>query len=147
MDNTTLDLSGFALAALRVAASVSLMLAARYIPRAISAVDHFLDIKETDQQKAMLTDDVNTAIGVIETKLDQRAMLVAHVNISNPLILSEAQAVIAAAPQAAAAMGVTVDAVARRIVGGVDTLSRTAQGATPATPTIIAVPLAAAPVS
>lgn len=128
---TVLDLSSLATLAIKIGATATLALATRYLPRAMSAVDRLLDIQETAQQKATLNDAIQIGVGAIETKLDQKAMQVAHVNISNPNILAEAQAVLATAPTAAAAMGMTADGIAKAIVGGVDTLSRTAPVTTP----------------
>lgn len=125
MDNTLLDLSGVTSVAVNVLGTVVLAVAARYLPLAMAAIDRHLDIKETAQQGELLNSVIKVGIGAIETKLDQKAMQVAHINIGNPAVLAEAQAVIATVPQAAAAMGMTPDTIAKAIVAGVDTLSRT----------------------
>jgi len=45
----------------------------------------------------------------------------AHIDIANPAVRAEAANAINAVPNAAAALGMTVDGVARMIVGAVDT--------------------------
>lgn len=110
-----------------------------YLPKAIAAFVARTGIILTDQQRDTIIGAVKTAAGVLETKLDQGALQVAHINISNPAVLAQAQAAIAAAPKAAAALDMTVDGVARMIVGAVDTAPRavvpvivpTTTGATP----------------
>jgi hypothetical protein len=94
---------------------------ATYLPRAIVAFEKHTNIQLTDQQRDVLLGAVQTAKGIIETKLDQGVMQVAHVTITNEAVLAEARAAIAAVPDAAAKLGVTEDGVARMIVGAVET--------------------------
>lgn len=131
MDANVLDLSGIFTGAIEIAGTALLAVATRYSPRLIGALDRFLNIQETAQQQTILNGYIQTAVGTIETKLDQKAMQVAHVNIGNATILAEAQNVLAKAPAVAAALGVSASSIAESIVGGVDTLSRTPTPASP----------------
>lgn len=97
-----------------------------YVPKAIDAFTKRTGVIVTEQQRATVLGAVQTAAGVLETKLDQGALSVAHINVSNPSVLAQASAAIAAVPQAAAALGMTTDGVARMIVGAVDTAPRAA---------------------
>lgn len=76
------------------------------------------------QHREAFIGGVKTAAGVIETAIDQGLMNVAHVEISNPQILAQAQAVVVALPDAAMALGMTINGTARMIIGAVDTGSR-----------------------
>jgi hypothetical protein len=82
-------------------------------------------IQFTVQQQATMLQGVLAAKGTVETRMDQKIMSVSEVHINNPEIRDLAKEVIANAPTAAAALGVTPDSVARSIVGMVDTSSRT----------------------
>jgi hypothetical protein len=92
-----------------------------YIPRAIAAFEARTGIQLTDQQRAIVLGSVQTAVGAIETKLDQKVLSVAHVTVDNSVVREQAAAAIAAVPDAAAALGMTVDGVSRMIVGKTDT--------------------------
>jgi hypothetical protein len=116
-----LDLSPIVQPILAVIGTVIASLLAIYIPRAIAVLQARTKIQLTDQQRATVLDAVRTAAGMIETRLDQGAMRVAHVDIANPAIRAEAAAAIDAVPMAAAALDMTVDGVARMIVGAIDT--------------------------
>ena len=116
-----LDLSPIVQPILAVIGTVIASLLAIYIPRAIAVLQARTKIQLTDQQRATVLDAVRTAAGMIETRLDQGAMRVAHVDVANPTIRAEAAAAIDAVPLAAAALNMTVDGVARMIVGAVDT--------------------------
>ncbi len=118
---TTLDLTPIVQPILAVAGAVLTGLAAIYVPKALTAFQSRTGIMLTDQQRAVILGFVQTSAGAIETRLDQGILTKAHVSVSNPAVLAEAQSILAAAPVASAALGMTVDGVAKMIVGKVDT--------------------------
>jgi hypothetical protein len=118
---STLDLSVIVQPILAVTGAVIASLLAIYVPKALAAFQARTNIQLTDQQRATVLGAVRTAAGVIETSLDQGVLRVAHVDIANPTVRAEAAAAINAVPVAAAALNMTVDGVARMIVGAVDT--------------------------
>lgn len=120
----TADFSTLLSWANEVGATVLLALSARYTPTIITYVDRWLNIKETDQQVEAVNASIATAIGSIETKIDQGIMRVGHVNTGNSAILSETADVLAHVSEQARALGMTDSVIAKAIVGGVDTLSR-----------------------
>ena len=107
-----------------------------YVPKCLAAFEARTGIMLSEQQRQVVLGAVQTAAGVIETRLDQGAMQLAHIDVGNPAVLAEAHALLSAVPEAGRAMGLTPDAVARMIVGRIDTASRM-----PAAP--VAVPVAA----
>lgn len=117
----TLDLSAIVQPLLAVIGTVISGLLAIYVPRGLAAFQARTGIQLTDQQRAVVLGAVGTAAGVVETKLDQGMMRASHVEIANPVVRAEAVAAINAVPVAAAALNLTVDGVARMIVGAVDT--------------------------
>jgi hypothetical protein len=118
---TTLDLSAIVQPILAVIGTVIASLLAIYVSRAIAVLQARTNIQLTDQQRAAVLGAVRTAAGMIETRLDQGVMRVAHVDVANPAIRAEAAAAINAVPKAAAALNLSVDGVARMIVGAIDT--------------------------
>lgn len=120
---STLDLTPIVQPILAALGLVITGLLGVYVPKAISAFEKRTGIMLTDQQRATMLGAVQTAAGVLETDLDKGALKVAHISVSNPAVLAQASAAIAAVPVAAAALGVTPDSVARMIVGAVDTAS------------------------
>src|ERR1019366_10043242 len=92
-----------------------------WVPKAIAAFSARTGIILTAQQKDTVRGAVQTAAGMIETKLDQGALNHARVNVGDDAVRAEAAAAISAVPVAAAALGMTVDGVSRMIVGAVDT--------------------------
>ncbi len=127
----SLDLSPIVQPILAVIGAVIAGLLAIYLPRALAVLQARTKIQLTDQQRATILGAVRTAAGMIETRLDQGAMNVAHVDIANPAIRAEAAAAINAAPHAAAALNMTVDGVARMIVGAIDTAAHGTATAAP----------------
>jgi hypothetical protein len=117
----SLDLTPILQPILEVVALVIAGLIAKELPRAIDAFVARTGIQLTDQQRAVVLGSIQTAAGAIETKLDQGALQVGHVNINNDVVMEQARAAIAAVPTAAAALGITEQGVARMIVGAVDT--------------------------
>ena len=116
-----IDLTPIAQPILAIAGTVLTGLAAIYVPKAIAAFQARTGIELTDQQRATVIGAVNTAAGMLETKLDQGVIQVAHVNVGNAAVQAEAQAAINAVPQAMAALQMTPDSVARMIVGATNT--------------------------
>ena len=92
-----------------------------YVPKALAALEARTRIQLTDQQRATVLAAVRTAAGMIETTLDQGAMRTAQVDVANAAVRAEAANAINAVPLAAAALNVSVDGMARMIVGAVDT--------------------------
>jgi hypothetical protein len=116
-----IDLSTIVQPLLAVIGAVISGLLAIYVPRALAAFQERTGIQLTDQQRATVLGAVRTAAGVIETNLDKGVMRVDHVEVANPIVRAEAVAAINAVPVAAAALNMTVDGVARMIVGAADT--------------------------
>jgi hypothetical protein len=127
----TIDLSAIVQPLLAVIGTVISGLLAIYVPRGLAAFQARTGIELTDQQRAVVLGAVRTAAGVVETKLDQGVMRAGHVEVANPMVRAEAVAAINAVPVAAAALNMTVDGVARMIVGAVDTASHGAPSQTP----------------
>jgi hypothetical protein len=89
--------------------------------KAVTAFEARTGIQLTDQQRAIVLGSIQTAVGKVETKLDQKILSVGQVTVDNPTVKAEAASAIAAVPDAAAALGMTVDGVARMIVGHTST--------------------------
>ena len=122
---TTIDLQPVLQPVLDVAGLLIMGGLAHYGPRAIKAFETYTGIQLSDQQQAKLMAAVNTAAGVIETRIDQQALSVAHVTVANDAVANEAKAIMLALPELAADLGLTEDGVAKMIVAKVDTGSRT----------------------
>lgn len=116
-----LDLTPIVQPILAVIGAVIAGLLAIYVPRALTLLQARTKIELTDQQRATVLGAVQTAAGMIETRLDQGVLQVARIDIANPTVRAEAAAAISAVPLAAAALTMTVDGVARMIVGAIDT--------------------------
>jgi hypothetical protein len=125
-----IDLSAIVQPILAITGAVISGLLAIYVPRGLATFQARTGIELTDQQRAVVLGAVRTAAGVLETRLDQGVIRVSHVEIANPVVRTEAIAAINAVPNAAAALNLTVEGVARMIVGAVDTA---AHGAAPQT--------------
>lgn len=108
-----------------------------YVPKALAAFMARTSVALTDQQRSAVIGAVATAAGVLETKLDQGALQVAHIDVGSAAVQAEAQAAINAVPMAMAALQMTPAGVARMIVGAVNTKPAVAA------PVVAAVPLAA----
>lgn len=119
-----LSLSTLVTPAFQVVVAVTTALIARYVPQGIAAFEARTGIMLTDQQTAAAQALISTSAGVLETKLDQGLLSVAHININNPAVLAEAQSIMLDAAPVASALGLTVDGVAKSIVAAVDTGSR-----------------------
>lgn len=118
---SAVDLTPIVQPILAVAGAIVTGLAAIYVPKALTAFQARTGIMLTDQQRATILGFVQTSAGTLETQLDKGALSAAHIDISNPVVRSEAQSILSGAPVAAAALGMTVDGVAKMIVGKVDT--------------------------
>jgi hypothetical protein len=92
-----------------------------YVPRAITALDKWIGLQLTAQQQAAVMQAATTAAGILQTKLDQGVVRIAHIDVNDPAVVNEAQAALARVPQAAAALDKTVPSMAATIVGLVDT--------------------------
>jgi hypothetical protein len=133
----TIDLTPIVTPILAVVGSVLAGVLAIYIPIGIAAFQKRTGIQLTAQQQATMLGAVQTGAGIIETKLDQGVLNVAHVEVTNPAIVAQAQAAIAAVPIAAASLGMTEAGVARMIVGKVDTLAHAAPMVALTAPTLV----------
>lgn len=89
--------------------------------KGLSAFSAWTGVALTEQQRSQVLGAVQTAAGVVETKLDQGSLAHGEVHVGSIEIREQAAAAIAAVPQAAAALGMTEEGVARMIVGQVDT--------------------------
>lgn len=125
-NSTLLDVTTVLQPVLEMIALVIAGLITRYVPRALDAMEKRTGIQLTDQQRAKVLGAVQTAAGIVETDIDRKAMSLAQVHVDDPVIRAQAAAVIAAVPQAAAALGVTEAGVARMIVGAANTGPRAA---------------------
>src|ERR1700722_16485587 len=83
---TLVDLSAIVQPILAVIGATIAGLFAIYAPKALAAFEKRTGVQLTDQQRAVVLGAVKTAAGVVETKLDQGVMQVAHVDVSNPQI-------------------------------------------------------------
>lgn len=128
----SLDITPIVQPILAAAGAVIAGLAAIYVPKALAAFQDRTGIILTENQRQTVKGAVDTAAGVLETALDKGAAKVEHIEIGTPQVTQQAQAVISAVPDAAAALGLTVDGVSRMIVGKVDT---SAHGTPPAVST------------
>lgn len=137
--NTLVDISTILQPVLETLALIIAGFITTYVPKAIDAVERRTGVQFTEHQRQTILDAVKTAAGLIETKLDQKTMVLAQVHIDDPAVRAEACTVIATVPDAAAALGVTEASVARMIVGAANTRI-------PATPAQVAPnPLGASP--
>jgi hypothetical protein len=132
---SALDLTPIVQPILATAGVVITGMLAVYVPKVLSAFQARTGIMLTDQQRATILGFVQTSAGTLETQLDKGALSAAHIDVNNAVVRQEAQSIMAGAPVAAAALGMTVDGVAKMIVGATNTTPR--PGAIPA-------PLAAA---
>lgn len=92
-----------------------------YVPRVIAAFEARTGIQFTEQQRAIMLGSVQTSAGELQTLIDQKALDIAHVNVSNPVILAKARGAIDAVSNASKALGMTEAGVARMLVGRLDT--------------------------
>jgi hypothetical protein len=116
-----LDLTPIVQPVLAVTALVFTGMLKVYIPKALDAFQTWTGVQLTTLQRQQVLGAVQTAAGMIETQLDTGVLTAAHMHIDDPSVRFEAQAVLAAVPKAALALDLTVDNVARMIVGKVDT--------------------------
>lgn len=121
--STSLDLSVIVQPILAVIGAVIAALLGIYVPKALAAFQARTGIILTENQRQTVLGAAQTAAGVIETRLDQGALQVAHVTINNPTVRAMAEDALIEVPKAAAAMNMTVYGMAKIIVGAVDTAS------------------------
>lgn len=100
-----------------------------YVPKAIAAFEQRTGVQFTEQQRQTMLGAVRTAAGVLETRLDQGLLKVGQINQDDANVRAQAQAAISAVPDAATKLDMTVDGVARMIVGAVDTAKHEAKAA------------------
>jgi len=131
----TLDLTPIVQPILAAVGTVLATLTAIYVPKAVAAFEARTGVILTENQRKTVLDAVQTGAGVLETALDKGALKVEHIEVGTSEVTQQAQAVLNAVPNAAAALGLSVDGVARMIVGAVDT---GAHGVTTATTTAAA---------
>lgn len=96
-----------------------------YVPRIIAVFEQATSIKLTEQQRAAIYAAAETAKGIIQTKLDQGIIQVAHVTTDNAVVMEQARAALTRVPGAAAAQNVTPEQMAAIVVGRVDTTPKT----------------------
>lgn len=119
--STLVDLSAITQPVLAAIGATIAGLIAVYVPKAIAAFERRTGIVFTENQRKTYLDAVQTGAGVLETKLDQGILKASHINVTNDAIRTEAEAVIKAAPTVATSLNLTVDGVARELVGAVNT--------------------------
>jgi hypothetical protein len=107
-------------------ATVVTTLVAIYGPRAIAALEQRTNTQFSEQQRSVILGAIDTAAGVLQTKLDQGILKVGDVSPINPSVLEQASQAINSVPAAMAFHGQTISSVARMIVGAVDTTPRPA---------------------
>ena len=127
-----IDLTPLVQPVMAAAGAVIAGLATIYVPKAIAAFEARTGIQLTENQRQTVLDAVHTGAGMLETAMDQGVLKVEHITVGSAQVQAQAQQVINAVPTAATALGLTVDGVARMIVGACDTGSRTATTAAPA---------------
>ena len=117
----SIDLTPIVSPILAVVGTAIAGLLAVYVPRGLALIEARTGVQLTDQQRAQVLGAVQTAAGVLETRLDQGVLQVAHIDIANQAVRDQAIRAIDAVPNAAAALGMTVEGVSRMIVGMTDT--------------------------
>lgn len=120
---TSLDLSVIVQPILAVIGAVIAALLTIYLPKALAAFEARTGIILTENQRQTVLRAAQTAAGIIETRLDQGVLKVAHVDIENASVRMLASQALDDVPKAAAAMNMTVGGMAKIIVGAVDTAS------------------------
>jgi hypothetical protein len=118
---TSVDITTIIQAIEGVLATVITGLIITYVPKALAAFQAHTGVVLTENQRQTFLGAAKTAAGILETRLDQGLMSIEHINITNNAVVAQAQAVINAVPQAAAALGMTQAATARILIGMVDT--------------------------
>ncbi len=131
----SLDLTPIVQPIIALAGAVITGLIAVYVPKAIAAFETRTKIQLTENQRKTIIDAVSTGAGVLETALDKGAVKVEHIDVGTPEVTQQAQKVINAVPNAAAALGLSVADISRMIVGATDT---GAHGVTTATTVVTA---------
>lgn len=97
-----------------------------FVPKALAAFQERTGIQLSAQQQATVMAAAQTAAGILQTKLDQGALKIEHIDVGNSAVLEQARAALARVPVAAAAMNKTLPSMAETIVGLVDTTPRPA---------------------
>lgn len=123
---SVLDLTPIVQPILAGAGAIIAGFATIYVPKIFKAFEDRTGIMISAQNYTAMVGAVNTAAGMLETDLDKGILQVSHINVSNPSVLIQAQAAIAAVPKVAADLNMTVSGVARMIVGAVDTSAHAA---------------------
>lgn len=126
MSENTIDLVPLVQPILEVTGLVIAGMIVRYVPKILLLVEQYLHLKFTDQQNAVFLQEVQTAAGVVETKLDQGVLNISHVDINNPEMRAAASEIIKSIPGIVDKLGYTAKEVATAIVGAVDTAPRAA---------------------
>jgi hypothetical protein len=106
---------------LSAAVAVLAGVVAIYVPKLLNAFTARTGIEVNEAQRQVVLGAVATAAGVIETSLDTGNLVKEQVNTQSPPVRLQAAMVMDAVPTAAAHLGMTVDSVARMIVGRADT--------------------------
>jgi hypothetical protein len=96
-------------------------LVAVYVPRGIAAVEARTGVQVTDQQRAAIYAAINTAAGVLQTKLDTGALLRSEIAPNSPAVTAEAMKARASVPDAVVAQNTSLETISRKIVATVDT--------------------------
>jgi len=91
------------------------------IPVLAAILEKRTGIALTAQQIGQVQATVDTAAGLAETAMHKGQLALADVGPCSPPIVALAQDAIARVPDAAAAQGVTVDAIALKIVAKIET--------------------------
>ncbi len=94
------------------------------VPWLILAYQKRTGVQVTAQQRAAISASLDTAKGIIETRIDQGKLTVADVRPEHSAIAEAAHDALARVPDAAAAQGISVATAATIIVGRVDTSLR-----------------------
>lgn len=97
------------------------LLASVVIPWAIMAYQRRTGVQITEQQRQAVYNALDTAKGLLETRIDQGRLAVHEVAHDHPEVIEAAQAALARVPNSAAAQGMTTEAAAAIIVGRMDT--------------------------
>lgn len=121
--SASLDLSVIVQPILAVIGAMIAALLGIYVPKALAAFQARTGIILTENQRQTVLGAAQTAAGIIETRLDQGVLKVAHVDIENASVRMLASQALDDVPKAAAAMNMSVDGMAKIIVGAVDTAS------------------------
>lgn len=119
--NMTFDITDILQPIFQMVGIITATLISAYVPKLVIAFEKSTAINLTTQQIKVMQGAVDTAVGILRTKLDKRIINIGHIETNGSVVLGEASNVIAAIPDTTRALQMTRDGVARMIVGRLNT--------------------------